>query len=399
MNKTRRFPAALGLTLIALLVVATAVGAGFMASRGGAGDVATQAHGTEATSEEKAPHATPTAASSVVEESAPDGEAGHELIYAEFGRSADRIMAFDPESGDERELASVPHAESWGITGGVSSRGDVAFLALPELNIANMDLAAASSAELWAIVDGELSPLASGFDLRSPPEWSPDGSAVAVQTINYSPDFSAAAASITLVELDGSTRTLVERDSLLTIEVVGFSADGDSLYFAEKAVGGSTLIKRVSTSGGEASTITEGDDFIEYVSWTVSGEQLAAVVLDGSGDLGRKVVIVGLNDGRRSDALSGATLSPAWRGEELSVGLAGGDGRGVVVSGTDAERELAAASGGFDAPRFWSRDGALLALLHFGEFPPQRSGTPIVLLEDGERLSVPASEVTLFGWR
>ncbi|MPZ24120.1 MAG: hypothetical protein GEU28_11395 [Dehalococcoidia bacterium] len=419
MNKPRRFPAALGLSLIALVVIGTAAVAGYVASQSG-DDATTEAgnpnnpRATPTSSptaeptragEGASPTPTPTATSTPA-----PGSANGALVYAEFGEQSDRIVSFDPASGTASEVAAVPHFPNYGITGSVSSRGAVAFLSVPtDLNSANVDQASYSQSELWLIPPGG-SPalLTAGVDVRQAPVWNNAGDAVAVRSVTYDGDGPAESARIDLVGADGTARNLVSRSNVNTIAALGFNEGGDTLYFAETAAGGVTIIQRVDVESGAVSEVARGGDYIELISWRVGNGQLAAIVLEPQGDAEalRRVVTIDLESGsrslpERSDAIgNGNTFSPAW-GRELSFAAeAGASARGVVVLGADGVRQLAQPGSGFDAPIAWTRDGSLLAGLHFEQFPPARAGSAFILLSDGGRVDVPAdAEVTILGWR
>ncbi|HET9201024.1 MAG TPA: hypothetical protein VFO84_08635 [Dehalococcoidia bacterium] len=405
MNKTRRFPAALGLGIAALLVVASALGAGYLAARDGNDDTATLAGSDEPTATAEA--LTPTPGEEDAEGQATSN--GQQLIYSLFGQSADSLMSFDPDSGETAELLSVPHAENYGITGSVSANGVIAYLSLPtNLGGPQANLLASSSAELWTLNGGSPEQLAGGFDLRGVPEWSPDGEQLAVQSIEYSTETSEAPAKIELVDLEGSIETLVDRDAVLALEVIGYSRDGDRLYFAETLPGGTTVIQEANLASGSVSEITRGDDYIEFVSWTVGEDEIAAMVVDTSaeGEPERRVVTVGIGESNRGvrgavAAESEETLSPAWLDGELSFGRAPeGAIAGILILRAGGLSQLTDAAGVLEIPEFWSGDGSLLAGLRFSSFPPTMPGRPFVLLPNGERIDVPISgEVTLLGWR
>jgi hypothetical protein len=405
MNKTRRFPAALGLSFAVLLLVASAVGAGYLAARDNDNDAATLAGSEQPTETPEA--VTPTPGEEGQAEAATTN--GEQLIYALFGESADSVMAFDPESGETAELLSVPHADNYGITGSVSVNGVIAYLSLPtNLGGPQANLLASSSAELWTLNGGSPERLGGGFDLRGVPEWRPDGQQLALQTIEYSTDSSEAPATIELVDLEGSIETLVQRDAVLTLEVIGYSRDGNKLYFAETLIGGTTVIQEADLQSGAVSEITRGDDYIEFVSWTVGEEEIAAIVVDSSGEdePERHVVTVGISESNRGVRSAVAaedeeTLSPAWMDGELSFGRAPeGAIAGILILRAGGLSQLTDAAGLLEIPEFWSEDGTLLAGLRFSSFPPTMPGRPFVLLPNGERIDVPISgEVTLLGWR
>ena len=403
MNKTRRFPAALGLGLAALFVVASALGAGYLAARQGDENTATLAGGEDDATPEAI---TPTPGEEDVEAQSNGAE---ELIYSLFGESADSLMSFDPESRATTELLSVPHASNYGITGSVSANGVIAYLALPtNVGNAEADLAASRSAELWTLNGGEPQRLASGFDLRGVPAWRPDGEQVAVQSIHYSTETSEAPASIELVDLAGSSETLVQRNGVLTLEVVGYSQDGNRLYFAETLPGGTTVIQEADLGSGSISEITRGDDYIEFVSWTVGEDAIAAIVVDstGDGEPQRHVVTIGIgesNRGQRSEvaAEDQETVSPAWVDGELSFArVPDGVLAAIMILRAGGLSELTNAGELLEIPQLWTEDGGWLAGLRFNSFPPTQPGRPFVLTPGGERIEVPTSgEVTLLGWR
>jgi hypothetical protein len=429
MHKTRRPPVALGISLAVLAVLASALGAGYLAASTQTGsDTTLQAGDSREDPQATATvEATPTpnenataeeTASTTPEEEQADAQGSQEqglLVYAEYGESSDRIVSFDPLSGETQELAGVAHFANYGINGSVSVDGAVAYLRLPpEINSENEQLASFAEAELWVIDDGGNSSLASGFDPRQPPIWSPDGSKVVVRTLVYEGDGPARTASLTLVAIDGSETTLVERNNVHTLAAAGFSQDGELLYFAETRANGETVIQQVDIGSGAVSEIARGRDYIELVSWTVGDGELAAIILQdvGGAELERAVVTIPLDGsgrGRRTEVPAvdarASTFAPSWRDGSISFAMEPAAAAAIRASGVQLLEEgsveqVTSPSGGFDIPRFWSRGLNWLAGLRFGAFPPTAPGVPFVLLDDGTRINVPArSEVTLFGWR
>jgi hypothetical protein len=412
MNKTRRFPAALGLTFAALLVVASAAGAGYLAASEDGDETTTLAGRDDPTATPQVITPTPEVITPTPGEEQPAEQAatnGEELIYALFGESADTLMSFDPATRESAELLNVPHAPNWGITGSVSANGIIAYLSMPT-NIVGPEanLLASSSAELWTVNGGSPQRVGAGFDLHGVPAWRPDGEQLAVQSIEYSEQTSEAPAKIELVDLEGSVETLIERDSVLTLEVIGYSRDGGRLYFAETLPGGTTVVQEADLGSGNVREITRGDDYIEFVSWTVGEDEIAAIVVDtdGEGEPQRHVVTVGIGDANRGQRTAVAsedeeTLSPAWLDGELSFGRAPeGAIAGILILRAGGLSQLTDAAGLLEVPQLWSEDGSLLAGLRFNSFPPTQPGRPFVLLANGQRIDVPASgEVTLLGWR
>jgi hypothetical protein len=253
------------------------------------------------------------------------------------------------------------------------------------------------------LVNGRAQRLGSGFDLRGAPVISSDG-AIAVQSLDFESDSPLASGRIAVVSESGDERTIVEREGVVGLDVIGFSADGSNVYYAETDANGETALFEVGVDGAGRDELARSRDFIEFVSWEVGPDEIAGMML---GDLGgqptRKLVAIGLSGAGRGGVreVDSAGVSPAFRGAALTYGRTGGSlPPGVVMPDDGGSIFPGGASTGFDAPIVWSPDGGLLAALSFAQYPPVDQGEPVVITAEGRRITVPGrGEVTLLGWR
>ena len=119
----------------------------------------------------------------VTPEDSPSGQAAA-LIYSQWGQNEDTIWLLAGVGAPAPEaVATIAHADSWGISASLSPAGDqIAYTALSP-DIFDPSVAADAGAQVWvlSLSGGEPLLLAEDADVRVAPVWSPDASAVVYQ--------------------------------------------------------------------------------------------------------------------------------------------------------------------------------------------------------------------------
>ena len=336
-------------------------------------------------------------------------ESGHILIN-EFGIEADTLWTAPADKPSERQVvAVVPHAAHYGIYATLSPDGR--YIAYNALSPGLRDASADSPAEVWVMgVDGAYPRLlASDADLLVAPVWAPDSASVVIRR-SRSWQNAAGAFDLVRVSLSGDETALLTAEAALF--PVGFSSDGERLYYTQLSAAG-TELAQVSAVGGTPSPIAHlGDDFTR--DWRISpdGSRLAFLTPEESaaGTVLRAMVVDldGVPDLR--PALPGAgrptqDFNPIWhpRDGDITVGrLTMGEGSAPAIR-VDASgpQPLEAPSRGFDVPVAWSPDGGTLALRSFqGDLREDPEPWRLVLLDaQGQRREVTSEgEISFVGW-
>lgn len=334
---------------------------------------------------------------------------GPQLIFAEFGATADRIFSASPADPTQRTLiATVEHAEGWGLNPAIAAAGGrVAYTVLPPGSRPQGD----SPAELWVVdVAGRSKTrLAGDADLRVPPVFDRAGTILVYRA-------SAAAGQQALVRVDlasGARRRLHTAETAFGIYPVGFARDG-GLVFASLSQQG-TDIYRVR-EGEPATLLFHASDQIAR-DWRLSpdGNAIAYLAPELRAERVVQRLVVARLDGGGARPVPGITdaqaaidqVSPVWTpaGDAVTVGREANPGTSAAVATVTLDggtsTTLAAPPRGFDAPLGWSPDGHFLVARSFDGPTTQAPGTEttVVIAAEGQRRIVAAtSDVIFLGW-
>jgi dipeptidyl aminopeptidase/acylaminoacyl peptidase len=334
---------------------------------------------------------------------------GPQLIFAEFGATADRIYIAPPADPTQRTLiATVEHVEGWGLNPAIAAAGGrVAYTVLPPGSRPQGD----APAELWLVDVAARSKtrLAGDADLRVPPVFDRAGTMLIYRS-------SAAAGQQALVRVDiasGARRPLHTAETAFGIYPVGFARDG-ALVFATLSQRG-TDIYRVRDGEPPALLFHASDQIARDWRLSPGGDAIAYLAPELRTErIVQRLVVVRL-DGADTRPLPGITdaqaavdqVAPVWTpaGDGVTVGREANPGTSaaaatVALSG-GASTALAAPPRGFDAPLGWSPDGRFLAARSFDGATTQAPGaeTTVVIAAGGQRRTVTATtDVIFLGW-
>jgi len=349
---------------------------------------------------------------------APPASGSARIVINEFGIEADTLWVAPADKPSQRQVvAVVPHAAHYGIYATLSPDGRyIAYTALsPGLRDASND----SPAEVWVMgADGSYPRLlTTDADLLIAPVWAPDSASLVFRR-SQSRENAAGAFELVRVSLadGGQTAARPVESTLVTAEAglfpVGFSPDGERLYYTQVSAAG-TELGQVPTGGGLSSLLAHlGDDFTRDWHLSPDGARLAFLAPQQSqaGTVLRAMVMELNGTFQLRPALPPADrpaqdFNPIWhpRDGDLTLGrLALGEARAPVMR-VDASgvQPLEAPSQGFDVPLAWSADGSTLALRSFqGDLESEIGPWHLVLLDaEGQRREVKAeSEISFVGW-
>jgi Tol biopolymer transport system component len=341
---------------------------------------------------------------------APSASGSTHILINEFGIEADTIWMAPADKPSQRQaVAVVPHAAHYGIYATLSPDGrHVAYTALsPGLK----DVSADSPAEVWVMrIDGAYtSLLATDTDLLVAPVWAPDGASLVFRR-SQARENAAGDFQLVRVSLDGSETTLIAADTALF--PVGFSPDGERLYFTQISVAG-TELGQVPADGGPPSLVAHlGDDFTRDWHLSPDGSQLAFLAPQESqaGTVLQAMVTdlkgkVSLQPALPADGRPTQEFNPIWHPQDgdLTLGrLALGEWSAPAVRvHASGLQPLEPPSQGFDVPLSWSPDGSTLVLRSFqGDAMSGLSAWRLVVLSaEGQRREIRAeSEISFVGW-
>ena len=332
------------------------------------------------------------------------------ILINEFGIEADTLWVAPGDKPTQRQVvAEVPHAAHYGIYATLSP--DSRHIAYTALSPGLRDATADSPAEVWVMgVDGAYPRLlAEDADLLVAPVWAPDSASL---VFRRSRTWENAAGEFQLVSMSlaGSETALIGTQAALF--PVGFSPDGEWLYYTQLSAAG-TELGQVPAEGGASSSVAHlGDDFTR--DWHLSpdasrlaflapqesqaGTVLQAMVLDLDGKLQ-------LGPALPESDHPVQEFNPIWhpRDGDLTLGRLALGERSAPAIRVDSSgvQSLEPPSRGFDVPLAWSPDGDTLALRTFqGDLRSGVSPWRLVLVDgEGQRREVTTeSEISFVGW-
>jgi Tol biopolymer transport system component len=342
-------------------------------------------------------------------------EEGLRLLYKQFGSEADVIwLASAAEPQRQTKVVEVEHSPDMGISASLSPDGErIAYLALPAV-----DGDSALDAEAWLLELGsdKTRMLASELDGASKPVWSPDGSSIVVRRNGPQAQIGRDASLLKVDVSDGSETLLMQADDVLELFPIGYSPDGDSLYFAQIVLSG-THFGVVAAAGGSPRLLVQASDEPAR-DWHLSPDGTRVTYLARQATGGRiaiRAFVVELVEGAEPRPLSdfsegldvGDHFNPVWHpdGERIAVGRTPDDGFKAAALVSLAEGELGevtpAPDQGFDVPVSWSPEGDYLAVRSFeGSSAAQPGREHLVLIElgKGRQTVADGGNVEFIGW-
>jgi len=330
---------------------------------------------------------------------------GERLLIAEFGETADTVVAVNPTDPDDREeIARIRHAPGYGAFATLSPDGSaIAYTALPEDEPEPHAAAPAIAGVIYQ--DGTTAVLANDVDLLVPPVWRPDGAAIVVRK-NIPLEGSAGAFSLLLLGTDGARAVLAERTGSALFPIA-FSPDGSTFYFATLDPNGSDLWRTGSNGSGETLIAHMSDEIARDWKLSPDGRTIAYTVAE-SGPHPRIVTMtVNLDTGAATEVVRGPEqrieFNPVWdTAGQLTIASVDDSGQGgaaIRVNGAGGADAISDTSDSLDLPLAWSPDGTTLAVRSI-EGPAADGPSYVeVLRTDGgrERLSDQA-DVLIVGW-
>ena len=348
---------------------------------------------------------------------APPASGPARIVINEFGIEADTLWVAPADKPSRRQVvAVVPHAANYGIYATLSPDGR--YIAYTALSPGLRDASNNSPAEVWLMgADGSYPRLvASDADLLIAPVWAPDSASLVFRR-SQSRENAAGTFELVRVSLADSGRGAGPVEStLVTAEAglfpVGFSPDGERLYYTQVSAAG-TELSQVAAGGGVPSLLAHlGDDFTRDWHLSPDGTRLAFLAPEQSqaGTVLRAMVMQLNGAFQPRPALPAADrpaqdFNPIWHpGDgDLTVGrLTLGDVKAPALRVDASQVEpLEAPSQGFDVPVAWSPDGSTLALRSFqGDLESELGPWHLVLLDaEGQRREVKAeNEISFVGW-
>jgi Tol biopolymer transport system component len=215
---------------------------------------------------------------------------------------------------------------------------------------------------------------------------------------------------------DGSETLLMQADDVLELFPMGYSPDGDSLYFAQTTLGG-THFGAVAAAGGTPRLLVQASD--EWArDWHLSPDGTRVVFLAGQPTddrIASRAFVAELVEGAEpqplsdfSDALAaGDHFNPVWHpdGQHIAVGRTPADGSSaaalVSLAGGELEEVTPGPDQGFDVPAAWSPAGDYLAVRSFegsSAAQPGREHLVIIELGKGRQTVVDKGNLEFIGW-
>ena len=417
---------------------------------------------------------TPTPSTSPATPFAPSGEpspappdTAYRFLYREFGSTQDVVWSVNAKDPSQREqIAAVPHREGWGVKPALSPDGKVlVYLSQPEGALNENS----SQAEAYAVdlETKETTLLVKNVDLGFTPLWSPDGKSVYLRRY-AGPEFLAADVIILNVDVPRKPKEgeatptptatpapdatpnpepnvhIAIRDRVahvLSFTPVGFSADGNAMYFIqiEGGTGGGTLLGAFDIPEAKKRWALEGQPtpppeapptpvpapltkLVAQLSAQIArdydlsrdGNRLAFVVQDlVEGQFVQRAYVTDLISTASSAVpVSGLALGdhvqPRWHPDNARVALGVVPGAGsagsialVPVAGGGGPSFLVGPRSGFDVAQAWAPDGTYLAVISYGGRSLADPGTATLelLSNAGHRITLGAgADVEILGW-
>jgi Tol biopolymer transport system component len=326
------------------------------------------------------------------------------LVFAEFGRSADRIYSAPASNPSQRTLLlTAEHADGWGINPAPSMAGSLlAYVALPPGSPGR-----GAPAELWVLdlASGDRTRLARDADPFVAPVFDRDGAFIAYRSLG--PDGEQ---RVSRADLERGTRRVLHRYSgEFGVFPVAQGTDGDALFIELSTAG--TDLYRVDGDGNSELLLHASDEIARDWQLSPDGRSISFLAPE---QVGERVV-----HRARLFALSGAAgelllasdvgeqFAPVWGpgGTSLTVGreaYPAAIAAATIVSIDDGTvTMLAAPDQGFDAPLGWSHDGQYLAVRAFDgqtAFDPGSESMVVISLDGGRRAVAGTNELIFIGW-
>lgn len=330
------------------------------------------------------------------------------LVYSQWGQNEDTIWLLAGVGAPEPEaVATIAHADSWGISASLSPAGDwIAYTALSP-DILDPSVAADAGAQVWALTlsGGEPLLLAEDGDVRVAPVWSPDASAVVYQRFDRQRN-STDLIRVNLEDKVGARLTSITAAG--SVFPLTFTPDGNTFYLG-RTTGAEVELLAVSSAGDSTRTVASIPGGI-LGGWALSPDRERLIVASKTNEGEWGLWVADLEDGSvakvQTEGLPAdrELLMPVWHPRDAMVTLGtapGPDGNGVLnvpLNGGPADR-LAGPERGLDAPVLWSPQGDDLVVEEYSEYPVQQRPTLRLITGDGQRHALAeGAEATVIGW-
>ncbi len=319
-----------------------------------------------------------------------------QLVYTTFEGATSSIwiapIATLPRA---RLLATIDQQPGFGARGRVSPKGDViAYLALP---VGSRD--PASQGELWVLstLGGSPRTISGGFDMLSPPLWSPDGTRVALRQV------SDGDIGFTFVAIDvtsGAMTTLAANDDALSGQPIGWA--GDAFYYSTITPRGTDVYR---VDGASASTLAfhASDGIARDFRISPTEDRLLYAEMS-PGDPAPRSVVISLSGQPQPERLSGA-FSSVWSGGTITAGTTQSSLPQQHEGVSTLQQTLGSAplpANTLMAPLAWSQDNRYLAAqLLNGDTPSRATASALVVLSPGgasPAIVAPGGYAEFAGW-
>ncbi|MEK7214340.1 MAG: hypothetical protein AAB289_01925, partial [Chloroflexota bacterium] len=271
-----------------------------------------------------------------------------EVVYSAFLGDHTHLWAASPEAPQRpRRIATVPHAEGFGLRGSLSPDGRlISYMAL-----ARGAYDPATQGVLWLMgTDGAGGrTLADGLDALQAPVWSPDGRWVAVRRAHPGTG-DLVRYSLLVVDVErGQLSALLPPQAVDGIYPFGWSTDSGSVYAAVIAGGGTDFL-RVPMDGVSTIVAHAGDGIARDFRLAPDGTRILYNEIPRTTVSDFRLLTVETGSGRVTELHRGPypMLGPLWRSNGGGViagsGPAGSLGGGLAGFNIDGSSELALAA-------------------------------------------------------
>lgn len=294
-----------------------------------------------------------------------------EIMYSAFLGDHTDLWAATPEALQRpRRIATVPHAEGFGLRASVSPNGrHISYLALPR---GAYDPAA--QGVLWLMgTDGSGGrALADGLDAVRAPVWSPDGRWVAVRQAHPGAG-DGKAYSLAVVDVErGRVSTLLPPLAVDGIYPFGWSTDSGSVFVAVIAGAGTDFL-RVTMDGDGIIVAHASDGIARDFRLAPDGTRVVYNEIPQTTASDFRLLMVETGNGQVTELHRSPNpmLGPAWQPNGGGVIAGPGPGPAGSIAGGLARFNIDGASWGpspalppgtFAVPMGWSGNGRWLAL-------------------------------------
>jgi Tol biopolymer transport system component len=317
------------------------------------------------------------------------------LAYFVFEEGADTLYIADPDNPKHRSKVFVaPHAAEYGVVPSLSPDAKrLVYTALPK---EVLDPQPTTPAGLWTktVSDSEKPRLiAKDVDLLVKPAWSPDGANIVFRRS------AGTKGALFVTTAAGERERMLVSEEKAGLFPIGFSRDGENLYYTAVLTKGSDLYAAPIAGGAPKRVAHLADGLTRDWALSPDGTKLAylQMSLDG-GQVASKAAVLEIASGRIAVVSNEDVdaFNPVWTPEgRLIYGSLGEKGAGVVTqNGTKVEAPAA----GFDVPLLARQDGIVVHSFSGGSSTNPGTSVLTYVASDGTRRTIADGEITFLGW-